>query len=79
MILEERPRMSHDLESAVGRKRKRLEQIYCDVFGERDVESHFIIRYFMEDVVVVTRKIDGAKGTILFQRDAGLFYKFEKM
>ena len=56
--------------------REALEQEYDQVWNTRELSQDFEVLGFMAPYVVVRRKSDGVKGSLMFQHDPRLYFSF---
>ena len=57
--------------------REALEQQYGQVWNTSEVMQDYEVLGFMAPYVAVRRKEDGIKGSLMFQHDPRLYFKFE--
>ncbi len=57
--------------------REGLEAQYGQVWGTPEVMRDYEVLGFMAPYVVVRRKADGIKGSLMFQHDPRFYFKFE--
>lgn len=57
-------------------ERERLEAEYGQVWDTNEVSENFEIIGFMTPYVVVIRKSDGIKGSLMFQHSPRLYFNF---
>lgn len=57
--------------------REALEQTYGQVWDTQQLGADFDVHEFRAPFVVVTRKSDGAQGSLLFQHQPRLYFAFE--
>ena len=67
-ILNERPAERHELEAIFGKD---------DVFNTEQLQVAFEVRSFLAPFVFVTRKRDGAKGTLVFQHHPRFYFNWD--
>ena len=58
------------------RERERLEEIYGQVWNTTQLQEDFSVDGFMAPYVGVTRKSDGAKGSLEFQHMPRFYFNF---
>lgn len=63
--------------NAVPGSREALEQQYGDVWDMKQLQELFEVRGFAAPLAVVTRKEDGAVGTVMFQHAPRFYFNFE--
>jgi hypothetical protein len=73
----------HQVNSAVessdeDKERKRLEELYGEVWDTDQVRELFEVEGFMAPFVVVKRKSDGKKGSLMFQHRPRFYFKFQE-
>ena len=59
-------------------ERKRLELIYGKVWDTAEVSAEFEVLGFMAPFVVVRRKEDNKKGTLMFQHEPRFYFEFKE-
>jgi hypothetical protein len=62
----------------VALQRDRLERNFGEVWNTEEVQQDFTVHSFLAPFVFVTRKSDGAEGTLAFQHSPRFYYRFEK-
>ena len=63
--------------NAVPGSREELEQQYGDVWDTQQLGGVFEVQGFAAPLAVVTRKEDGAVGTVMFQHSPRFYFNFE--
>ena len=58
-------------------ERKRLEGIHGQVWDTDQLSTDFEVRSFAAPYVIVTRKSDGAKGSLEFQHSPRFYFNFQ--
>ena len=58
------------------RDRKDLESIYGQVWSTDELSKEFAVEGFMAPFVIVKRRLDGQKGSLLFQHSPRFYYDF---
>ena len=58
--------------------RNALEAEYGQVWDTSELSKDFSVNGFMAPFVVVTRKIDGVKGSLMFQHNPRFYFSFTK-
>jgi len=56
--------------------RESLEQMYTDVYDKAEVEAKFEVISFAAPFMIVRRKSDDAKGTLMFQHSPRFYFEF---
>ena len=57
--------------------REYLEQKHGEVYDTTELQEAFSVLSFLAPYVVVQRKSDGAKGSLMFQHTPRLYYRFQ--
>ncbi len=57
--------------------REALEAKHVQIWGTSEVRRDYEVLGFMAPYVVVRRKEDGIKGSLMFQHDPRFYFKFE--
>ena len=57
--------------------REYLAQKHGDVFDTSELQAAFSVLSFLAPYVVVQRKSDGVKGSMMFQHSPRLYYRFQ--
>ena len=57
-------------------QRAQMEQEYGRVWDSDELRAEFKVTGFMAPFVVVNRKVDGVKGTLMFQHSPRLYFAF---
>lgn len=57
--------------------REALEQQYGDVWDTKQLQELFEVQGFAAPLAVVTRREDGAVGTVMFQHSPRFYFSFE--
>lgn len=70
-----RRKMVQDINTDPG-ERGLLEAQYGQVWNTEELSSDFKVEGFMAPYVVVTRKSDGAKGSMMFQHSPRYYFNF---
>ena len=63
--------------NAVAGSREALEAEHGDVYDTSQMQEHFTVSGFGAPFVVVTRKSDGASGSLEFQHDPRFYFNFQ--
>jgi hypothetical protein len=63
--------------NAVEGSREYLESKHGQVWDTDQLQDEFIVLGFLAPLVVVKRKSDGVKGSLMFQHDPRLFFSFD--
>lgn len=58
------------------KERARLEAKYGQVWDTQQLQEDFSVQRFLAPMVIVTRKSDGAKGTLDFQHHPRFYFNF---
>ena len=58
--------------------REYLEAKHGQVWNTSELQQEFSVLGFMAPLIIVERKSDGVKGSLLFQHDPRLYYGFKK-
>jgi hypothetical protein len=56
--------------------RESLEAVYGDVWDANQLREQFEVLGFLAPLVIVHRKTDGVKGTVLFQHSPRFYFQF---
>lgn len=56
--------------------RTELEENYGKVWDTTELQEEFRVESFLAPFVLVTRKADGVKGTLLFQHEPRMYFSF---
>jgi hypothetical protein len=64
--------------NAAKAQREQMEQEYGKVWSTSELSQDFEVKGFMAPLVVVKRKSDGVKGTLMFQHNPRLYFGFEE-
>ena len=64
--------------NAVPGSREALEAEYGEVYDTTQLQEAFYVNSFMAPFVGVTRKSDGARGSLIFQHQPRFYYSFAK-
>lgn len=56
----------------------KLERLYGKVWNTEELAKDFEVITFLAPFVVVTRRKDGAKGSLLFQHNPRLYFAFKE-
>lgn len=59
-------------------ERKRLEAIHKKVWNTEQLREDFDVIGFMAPFCIVTRKADGAKGSLVFHHKPRFYFSFQK-
>jgi hypothetical protein len=59
-------------------ERAPLETKYGQVWNTQELSNDFEVKGFMAPFISVTRKSDGAKGTLMFQDSPRYYFKFQE-
>lgn len=57
--------------------REYLEAKHGEVFDTSELQATFTVLSFLAPYVVVQRKSDGVRGTLMFQHSPRLYYRFQ--
>ena len=78
--LEYKRRMMRGIINAIGASREVLEEAFGpeDVWDTEGLAQNFDVEGFMAPYVVVTRKSDGKKGSLMFQHAPRLYFGWEE-
>lgn len=57
--------------------REYLEQKHGEVYDTSELQRTFSVLSFLAPYVVVQRKSDGVRGTLMFQHSPRLYYRFQ--
>jgi hypothetical protein len=76
MVQKINKEVSSDDES---KERTRLEKIYGKIWNTEEVQKDFKVRGFMAPFVVVTRKVDGKEGSLMFQHYPRFYFNFKEV
>lgn len=60
-------------------ERKRLQEIHGDVWNTQEIQEIFTIHGFGSPFVAVTRKSDGARGSLEFQHMPRFYFNFQEL
>jgi hypothetical protein len=63
--------------NSVSAQRAAMEQEYGRVYNTDEMTSEFSVVGFLAPFVVVRRKSDGVKGTLMFQHNPRFYFAFE--
>lgn len=58
--------------------REDLEERYGDVWDTSQLQEHFSVLAFCAPYCVVSRKLDDAQGTVMFQHNPRFYYSFKQ-
>lgn len=58
--------------------REELENQFGQVYDTKELQEAFVVHGFLSPFVSVTRKSDGAKGTLIFLHSPRFYFSFEK-
>lgn len=58
------------------RSREDLKALYGDVYDTDELRETFTVQRFLAPFVFVTRRSDGARGSVMFQHAPRLYYWF---
>lgn len=58
--------------------REELEKQFGEVYDTKEVQEAFVVHQFVAPYVSVTRKSDGARGTLMFLHSPRFYFDFEQ-
>lgn len=58
------------------RSREELEKQFGMVWSSKEMGKEFIVDYFLAPLVIVRRRADGVKGSLLFQHSPRFYFRF---
>lgn len=58
------------------RNREDLEREFGTVWSSKEMGQEFIVDYFLAPLVIVRRRSDGLKGSLLFQHSPRFYFRF---
>ena len=59
-------------------ERDRLSERYSDIYNSDELTKNFRVESFAAPFVLVTRKEDGQRGTLLFQHHPRFYFQFKE-
>lgn len=69
--------MVHDINNSPGNK-EQLEEQYGEVYSTAEMDEHYEITGFMAPFVVVRRRADDVKGSMMFQDNPRYYFSFKE-
>ena len=59
--------------------KEELKEAFKDVYDTKELMEKFEVEAFYAPIILVTRKEDGKKGTLLFQHSPRFYFAFEEL
>ena len=59
--------------------REQLEEQHGEVYSTKEMDEHYEITGFMAPFVVVRRRVDSVKGTMIFQDNPRYYFNFREV